>query len=67
MKHIKVIEFQKELIDAVFDIQQKAYKSLFDKYHDKNTIPYLESKKDVLEKYTRRSDTCRSCQNNCKR
>ena len=53
MKHIKVIEFQKELIDAVFDIQQKAYKSLFDKYHDTNTSPYLESKKDVLEKYTR--------------
>lgn len=53
MKHVKVIEFQKELIDAVFDIQQKAYKSLFDKYHDTNTSPYLESKKDVLEKYTR--------------
>lgn len=53
MKHVKVIEFQKELIDAVFDIQQKAYKPLFDKYHDTNTSPYLESKKDVLEKYTR--------------
>ena len=53
MKHVKVIEFQKELIDAVFDIQQKAYKSLFDKYHDTNTSPYLEGKKDVLEKYTR--------------
>lgn len=53
MKHIKVIEFQKELVDAVFDIQLKAYKPLFDKYHDTNTSPYLESKEEVLEKYTR--------------
>ena len=53
MKHVEVIEFQKELIDAVFDIQRKAYKPLFDKYHDTNTSPYLESKEEVLEKYTR--------------
>lgn len=53
MKHVKVIEFQKEFIDAVFDIQRKAYKPLFDKYHDTNTSPYLESKEEVLEKYTR--------------
>lgn len=53
MKHVEVIEFQKEFIDAVFDIQRKAYKPLFDKYHDTNTSPYLESKEEVLEKYTR--------------
>lgn len=53
MEHIKVIEFQKEFIDAVFDIQRKAYKPLFDKYHDTDTSPYLESKEEVLEKYMR--------------
>lgn len=53
MEHVKVIEFQREFIDAVFDIQRKAYKPLFDKYHDTNTSPYLESKEAVLEKYTR--------------
>ena len=53
MKNIEVIEFQKEFLDAVFDRRKKAYKPLFDKYHDTNTSPYLESKEDVLEKYTR--------------
>lgn len=53
MKHVKVIEFQKELIDAVFDIQKKAYKPLFDKYHDIDTNPYLETKEEILQKYTR--------------
>lgn len=53
MKNIEVIKFQKELIDAVFNIQQKAYKPLFYKYHDTNTSPYLESKEEVFEKYTR--------------
>ncbi len=53
MERVKVIEFQREFIDAVFDIQRKAYKPLFDKYHDTNTSPYLESKEAVLEKYTR--------------
>ena len=53
MEHIRVIEFQKEFIDAVFDIQRKAYKPLFDKYHDTDTSPYLESKEEVLEKYMR--------------
>lgn len=53
MERVKVIAFQKELIDAVFDIQRKAYKLLFDKYHDTNTSPYLESKEEILQKYTR--------------
>ena len=53
MEHVKVIEFQKEFIDAVFDIQRIAYKPLFDKYHDTDTNPYLESKEEVLEKYMR--------------
>ena len=50
---IKVIAFNKDIIDDVFDIQQKAYKLLFDKYQDKETNPYMESKEVVLEKYTR--------------
>ena len=33
MERVKVIAFQKEWIDAVFDIQRKAYKPLFDEYH----------------------------------
>lgn len=46
---IKVIAFNKDIIDDVFDIQQKAYKPLFDKYQDKETNPYMESKEVVLE------------------
>ena len=53
MKDIKVIKFQREFIDTVFDIQRKAYKPLFDKYHDTNTSPYLETKEEILQKYTR--------------
>lgn len=54
---MKVIKFNKKMIDDVFDIQQKAYKPLFDKYQDKETNPYIESKEVVLEKYTRKG-TC---------
>jgi len=54
---MKVIKFNKNMTDDVFDIQQKAYKPLFDKYQDKETNPYTESKEVVLEKYTRKG-TC---------
>ena len=43
---IKVIAFNKDIIDDVFDIQQKAYKPLFDKYmeNDKAIVEFdLES------------------------
>ena len=54
---VEIINFRKDLIDDVFNIQQKAYKPLFDKYQDKETNPYLESKEDVLAKYIR-NNTC---------
>ena len=50
---MKLITFTDELIDTVFDIQQRAYKPLFDKYHDIETNPYTESKDVLLKKYTR--------------
>ncbi len=48
-----VRKFSKEKIDDVFRIQQAAYKPLFEKYQDKETNPYMETKEDVLMKYTR--------------
>ncbi len=50
---MQVIKFTSSMIDAVFDIQQKSYKPLFDKYHDPETNPYMESRETVLAKYTR--------------
>lgn len=49
---MQVINFTPEMIDAVFDIQQKAYKPLFDKYNDPETNPCMESRETVLAKYT---------------
>ncbi len=53
MSAIKIVEFKPSDIDVVFNIQQKAYKPLYDKYHDDDVNPYTESKEKVLEKYTR--------------
>ncbi|MCD7830308.1 MAG: GNAT family N-acetyltransferase [Clostridiales bacterium] len=46
--------FQDSDIEAVFGIQQAAYKTLYEKYHDDNSNPYLESKETVFRKYTRK-------------
>ncbi len=46
--------FQESDIDAVFGIQQAAYKPLYEKYHDDNSNPYMESKETVFRKYTRK-------------
>ena len=48
-----VRKFSKENIDDVFKIQQAAYKPLFEKYQDKETNPYMETKEDILMKYTK--------------
>lgn len=53
MSNLKIVQFKPSDIDVVFEIQQKAYKPLYDKYHDDKTSPYTESKEKVLEKYTR--------------
>ena len=50
---MKIVEFRESDIDIVFEIQQAAYKPLFEKYHDVNSNPYMESKETVLMKYTR--------------
>lgn len=54
---MKVIKFSEKYIDDVFQIQQKAYKPLFDKYKDTDTNPYMEGKEEILAKYTR-NGTC---------
>ena len=37
-------EVNEKDIDIVFQIQQAAYKPLYDKYHDDDTSPYMERK-----------------------
>lgn len=50
---MEVIKFSEEYINEVFDIQRAAYKPLFDKYRDEETNPYMETKEEVLQKYTK--------------
>ena len=50
---MEIVEFKEKDIDTVFEIQQAAYKPLYEKYHDDNTNPYMESKETVLRKYMR--------------
>ncbi len=50
---MEIVEFKESDIDTVFEIQQAAYKPLYEKYHDDNSNPYMESKETVLRKYTR--------------
>ncbi len=50
---MKIVEFKESDIDTVFEIQQEAYKPLYEKYHDDECSPYKESKEVVLYKYTR--------------
>lgn len=50
---MEVVEFKESDIDIVFEIQRAAYKPLYEKYHDDDTNPYMESKETLLQKYTR--------------
>ncbi|MEE0264325.1 MAG: GNAT family N-acetyltransferase [Acutalibacteraceae bacterium] len=50
---MKIVEFKESDLDTVFQIQQEAYKPLYDKYHDDEFSPYMESKESILYKYTR--------------
>ncbi len=50
---IELIAFLEKDIDTVFDIQQAAYRPLFDRYQDTETSPYMETKEKMLEKYRR--------------
>ena len=40
-------------LDTVFEIQQAAFKPLYEKYHDDRTNPYMETKETTFHKYTR--------------
>lgn len=53
MNNMEIVEFRESDIDTVFEIQQAAYKPLYEKYHDDNSNPYMESKDTVLRKYMR--------------
>lgn len=50
---MEIVEFKERDVDKVFEIQQVAYKSLYEKYHADNSNPYMESKETVLQKYMR--------------
>lgn len=50
---MEIVEFKEKDIDTVFEIQRAAYKPLYEKYHDDNLSPYMESKETVLRKYLR--------------
>ena len=47
-------EVNEKDIDIVFQIQQAAYKPLYDKYHDDDTSPYMERKEVTLQKNTKK-------------
>ncbi len=50
---MEIVEFKESDIDTVFEIQRAAYKPLYEKYHDDDLSPYMESKETVLRKYLR--------------
>ena len=50
---MEIVEFKEKDIDTVFEIQRAAYKPLYEKYHDDDLSPYMESKETVLRKYLR--------------
>lgn len=54
---MEIVEFREKDIDTVFEIQQAAYKPLYEKYHDDKSNPYMESKETVLQKYMRKGTT----------
>ena len=50
---MEILEFKESDIDIVFEIQRASYKPLYEKYHDDDTNPYMETKDLVMWKYTR--------------
>ncbi|MBO2515989.1 MAG: GNAT family N-acetyltransferase [Clostridiales bacterium] len=49
---LEIRRFDPSDIRTVYDIQQAAYRPLWEKYHD-DMSPYMESREKVLQKYTR--------------
>ena len=54
---ILVTPFQADDLETVFEIQQRSFKPLYEKYHDDGSNPYLESRETVFRKYTRAGTT----------
>ena len=50
---IELKRFRSCDIDSVFEIQRAAFKPVYEKYHDDDTSPYLESRETTLQKYLR--------------
>ena len=50
---IELKPFSGKDVDTVFEIQRASYKPLYERYHDTDTNPYLESREKVSRKYTR--------------
>ena len=50
---MEIRKFRPQDIDAVYSIQQAAYRPLYEKYRDDDTNPYMESRETVLAKYMR--------------
>lgn len=50
---MKIKLFEEKYIDDVFKIQQAAYEPIFEKYCDEQTNPYMETKEQILDKYTK--------------
>lgn len=50
---IVVSRFSENDLNTVFEIQQAAFRPLYEKYHDDGSNPYMESKETILRKYTR--------------
>ena len=51
--HIKVSRFRACDMNSVFAIQRAAFQPLYEKYHDDDSSPYLETKQTVFRKYTK--------------
>ena len=47
---IVVTRFSENDLNTVFEIQQAAFRPLYEKYHDDGSNPYMESKETILRK-----------------
>ena len=50
---MQIVPYKSSDLDAVYLIQQQAYRPLFQKYQDVETNPYMETKEQVSRKYTK--------------
>lgn len=48
---LSLTDAHKSDLALIFDIQKKAFESLYSKYHDDNTSPYMETFKSLHQKF----------------